>query len=161
MQSGNLAGSMRGQEFGEQAARAQAQDAINRFNAANQMSANQFNVSGRQGIANQGVDLRNQATQYNTGLAQQNYENQLNKAAAAAAARGQNIGMIGQKRAEDLQTQGNMIGSAMQVGTAIAQNRNRPTTAPQQTQQPQQTQTGLVTNPETNDPTDQRKRWGF
>lgn len=45
MQSGNMGGQIRGQDFGEQSATAQAQDAINRFNAANQTSANQFNAN--------------------------------------------------------------------------------------------------------------------
>jgi hypothetical protein len=45
MQMGQMAGQFRGQGFGEASGRAQAQDAINRFNAANTNQANQFNSS--------------------------------------------------------------------------------------------------------------------
>jgi hypothetical protein len=47
MQRGSLAGDMRGQEFNEQAAKAQAQDAINRFNTSNSVQAQFGNNQGR------------------------------------------------------------------------------------------------------------------
>jgi hypothetical protein len=56
MQGGQLGGSIRGQEFGEQARVAEAQDSINRFNAANQNSANQYNAGAT-----------NSMNQFNTG----------------------------------------------------------------------------------------------
>lgn len=43
MESGNLGTRIRGQDFGEKAQRAQATDAINRFNASTRNDVNQFN----------------------------------------------------------------------------------------------------------------------
>lgn len=56
MKGGALAGDVRGQDFGEQSAVAQAKDAITKFNASNATSNNQFN-------AGQG----NSMTQFNAG----------------------------------------------------------------------------------------------
>ena len=125
MNQGQMAGQMRGQEFGEQSDIARAQDAINRFNTANQMGAREFNVGGRQNTANMGTDIRNQAKRYNAGLPQQQFQNQMDQAAARGQARGQNIDMIGGKRREDLQTQANQMGAATQIGTAVASNWGR------------------------------------
>lgn len=93
MQGGQLAGDIRGQEFGEQAQRAQALDAIQRFNQqnlmdtgrfniANQMAAQQFNVQSQQAAreaqaaremaARQfGAEAQNQAAQQTWQTAQQ------------------------------------------------------------------------------------------
>ena len=91
MNSGNMASQMQSNDFNQQSAKAQAQDAINKFNAANsqQVMANnvqarnqaqQMNMQNRQNIANQNTQLRNQTNEYNTnGLAQQQYENELKK----------------------------------------------------------------------------------
>lgn len=102
MQSGQLGGQMQAQDFGQAAQRAQAQDAINRFNAANQQDvmsrnvgvknqAQQYNVGTAQDIANRGVDVKNQAQQYNLNLAQQDFENRYKKAGGTASAY-QNLG---------------------------------------------------------------------
>ena len=45
MQGGQLAGNIRGQDFGEAAQRAAAKDAVDRFNAAQQTGSNQFNAN--------------------------------------------------------------------------------------------------------------------
>lgn len=94
-QAGTLAGSIRGQEFGEKSAVAKAQDEINRFNTANQQSVNQRNVAGKndaaqinlreqQRIADQQVALRNQQQQYNKQLEQQQFDNEYRKQSALA-----------------------------------------------------------------------------
>lgn len=129
LNQGQMAGQMRAQDFGEQSRIAQAQDVINQFNTTNQMRANEFNTAGRQDTANMGVNTRNQATQYNSQIPQQDYTNQMNKAGMKASARGAQVDMIGNKRAEDLQTQANQMGSMVQMGSAIGnyydkKNRN-------------------------------------
>jgi hypothetical protein len=58
MRGGSLAGDIRGQGFGEQAAIKSAQDEINKFNAANLTQGSQFNTGNL-----------NQGEQFNTGLA--------------------------------------------------------------------------------------------
>jgi hypothetical protein len=90
MQSGGMAGQMQGQDFSQAASKAQAQDAISKFNAMNQQQvlanqigaknqAQQYNVGMQQGVAGQNTGVRNQAQQYNLNLPQQQYENQMAK----------------------------------------------------------------------------------
>ncbi len=64
---GNMAGDMRGQDFGEKAKAAQAQDAINEYNA----------------------NAKSRADQYNAGLNQQNYDNQMGLSSYKAGVRNQ------------------------------------------------------------------------
>jgi hypothetical protein len=73
MEGGNLAGSIRGQDFGEQSQVAQARDAIAKFNAQNTIQNNQFN-------AGQGNSMAqfNAGNQLNTALA--NRDNRQNTA---------------------------------------------------------------------------------
>lgn len=70
MRMGSMAGQMGERDFARQARVAEARDVINRFNTGNEMNrriannqmrneANQFNLEGRQGIANNNVAGRN------------------------------------------------------------------------------------------------------
>lgn len=88
--AGTSAGNIRGQDFNEAAQKAQAQDAISKFNAQNQQqvnmanttannSAQAMNLANKQSVADQNVGLRNQQEQYNKQLVQQNYDNELKK----------------------------------------------------------------------------------
>lgn len=76
-QLGNMAGQLQGRDFQQAAQKAAAQDAINRFNTANQWNQNQYNHQGRQGTANQNVAQNNQfaqnVMQANQGGAQMRY----------------------------------------------------------------------------------------
>lgn len=94
-QAGQLGGNIRSQDFDEQARIAQAQDAINQFNAANKQNTNmanvnarnqaqQYNLDQRQNIANQNVGLRNQQQMHNKNLLQQDFENRYKKAGGQA-----------------------------------------------------------------------------
>jgi hypothetical protein len=58
MNAGQMGGDIRGQDFGEQSAKAQAQDMIN-----------QFNTSSRQDVQSQNVGSKNRAQQYNLDYA--------------------------------------------------------------------------------------------
>jgi hypothetical protein len=112
-----LAGQMQGAQFSQGAQKAQAQDAISRFNAANTQdvygantdrtnSAKLGNLQSAQGLANMNTGERNSGQKYNTGLSQQQYENQFGqtqaqygseaaKQAREDAKRGQNLGFVG------------------------------------------------------------------
>lgn len=85
-QVAGLGGQIRGQDFGEQEKIASAQDAINRFNAANTQDVQMRNVAGRnnaqaqnlaerQRIMDQNVGMRNSQQQYNKELTQRDFEN--------------------------------------------------------------------------------------
>ncbi len=67
LQGGQLAGNIRGQDFGEQSRVAQARDAISQFNAANANQMNQFNAGQGNNMAqyNAGQNLATQ--QFNIG----------------------------------------------------------------------------------------------
>jgi len=92
MQSGDLAGKMRSQDYSEKANAASAQDAIDRFNTANkqntsntnigiQNDAQKYNLANNQRIADTNATIDNYQQERNQGLIQQEYEDQLQKAA--------------------------------------------------------------------------------
>ena len=89
---GNMAGSLRSQDFGEAAQRAQAQDAINRFNTQSVNQAGMAQFQNLQDIANRNVGVANQETTLNRiDIPQQNFQNQLSLNQARAGAL-QNLG---------------------------------------------------------------------
>jgi len=105
--AGQLGGQLRSQDFGEQAAQAQAQDAINRFNSGQLTSAGLAGFQNQQNIANANTGLANEQTilnrvtlpqqtfQNNTGLAQSRAD-ALNRVGAAADARNNRLaGTVG------------------------------------------------------------------
>jgi hypothetical protein len=87
MGAGQLGGEMRGQDYGEQAAKAAAQDRINQFNTAN----------------------RNQGQYYNSGLYQQQYDNQARRAGGLAGAYDSRANAYDQRSAQQRQ-QGQRVG---------------------------------------------------
>lgn len=62
---GSMAGNIRGQDFGEQSQIAQAQDAINQFNASNQNAMNQYNAGTQNNMAMYNRDTGLNAQMYN------------------------------------------------------------------------------------------------
>lgn len=78
MNSGQLGGNMQAQDFNQQSAQAQAQDAINQFNTG---ISNQANTQS-QDIANMNVDQRNIARGQQNQIAQQNFGNTMTKMGA-------------------------------------------------------------------------------
>jgi len=70
-QQGNLAGQMRGQQFGEQADIARARDEINRFNTQNRQNVSNVNTSERNRAAQMNLEQRQQLENSRAGLANQ------------------------------------------------------------------------------------------
>lgn len=127
MQSGQLAGQMQGQDFNQASAKAQAADAISKFNAqnlqgvqsrnvANRNSAQQWNAQNAQGIANQNVGLKNESQLYNNNLPQQNFNNQMSRAGAIAGQYNQS----GQAKDRDRASNQQLIGGLISAGGAFA-----------------------------------------
>jgi hypothetical protein len=94
-QAGALGGQIRGQEFGEKSAQAQAADTIARFNAGQQQSVQQRNVGAlneaqlrnlqeKQRIADEQNRLRNSQQMYNKELLQKQFQNQVDIGQAMA-----------------------------------------------------------------------------
>lgn len=122
MQSGQLGGQMQAQDFAQQSAKAQAQDAIAKFNAANQQqvisnnvgarnNAQQWNATQAQNTANQNVGLGNEAKQYNLNLDQRRFDNEMSKATGVANQYNNVANSKNQERAGEMQLVGNIIGA--------------------------------------------------
>lgn len=106
MGAGKMATDYRNQDFGEQAQKASAADRINAFNTANlrdvnaanvgaQNYSNEQNLKNKQRISDQNTSLSNSEQQYNKGLIQQQYDNELKRMAGAS---GQIAGMAASER---------------------------------------------------------------
>lgn len=125
MQGGQLAGDIRGQDLSQEQAKAQALDAINKFNASNsqqanqvnnqnQMQANEYNANRGNQVLDQNVSIGNQEQTYNKGLYQNQFNNSLQKANAAANAT--------KEQTSQLNNMGNAISSGLgTVGQGIMQ----------------------------------------
>lgn len=122
MSGGSLGGQMQAQDFSQQASKAQASDAISKFNAANQqqvMSNNtntknqsqQLNMQNQNQAANQNTQNSNQAQQYNLNLAQQQYDNQMKKLGMIQGAGANLANSYAQESAGNKQFIGGLIGA--------------------------------------------------
>jgi hypothetical protein len=125
--AGGLASQLQQTQFGQQAAVAQAQNAINQFNTMNQQNTGMYNTQAQnqaqaqnlanaQNISNTNVGLQNQAQQHNTGLYQQQYGNQMQQAGAEAGVLGAQS-QYNQNQANATRGEWSGIGSA--VGSGI------------------------------------------
>lgn len=123
MNQSNVANQMSTTDFNQQNTKAQAQDAISRFNAQNLQNVNsantqaknqaqQSNATNAQNIANKNTDLTNKAYEWNTnGIAQQNFDNAMSKASGVSK-QYNNVGISQDKaRDENSQLWGNLISS--------------------------------------------------
>lgn len=103
-----------GQVYGEQAQKAQAQNAIDQFNTQNKQSVENSNVAGRnaaqaqnlaekQRISDTNTGLKNQQNLYNSGMVQQDYSNRLARGQSLSnanlGAANSNLGVMAQKSA--------------------------------------------------------------
>lgn len=125
-QAGQLGTQIRGQQYGELANAAQAQDAINRFNSQNAMAtqmaniqaANQAqaaNLAAKQQIANANVAQNNAQQQYNKQLLQQRFGNQMSLASGRAGIAQNAAGFynqMGNQQAQGMANIGSGIGQA-------------------------------------------------
>lgn len=89
LQSGNLAGSMRDQDYGEQATAAKARDAIAQFNLNQRANVQQRNVGSKNEAAQGSADLRNQAYTTNLGLTNKQADQRVSGLTTTTAARNQ------------------------------------------------------------------------
>lgn len=112
LQSGELGGKVQSQQFSEEAQKAAAQDAINRFNTANRqdvvnaniLARNQAqgrNLDARQTISNQNTELANEKARADAQVKQQVFDNAITKAGGVASA--QNNIATGKQNAQNAQ----------------------------------------------------------
>lgn len=124
MGAGTLGGQMQQTSFGQQAQQQSAQDAINRFNAANAQQVNaaniasqnyaqQQNLANKQGVANTNVGIQNQQNMQNQVLTpEQTYQQQLAQASGIAGGQNNLAGYYGGQAAAT-RGEGAAIGSGL------------------------------------------------
>lgn len=131
MQSGQMAGQMQGQDFSQAAQKAQASDAISRFNAQNLQGVNtrntgaknasqEWNANTAQTVSGQNTGMKNQAQQYNLNLSQQRFDNQMKRAGAIAGGYQNEAARKDADRASDRQLVGGMINAGAMYATGGA-----------------------------------------
>lgn len=102
-QAGQLGGQIRSQDFDEQAKQASAIDAIKQFDITNQTNTQAKNLAEKQRVSEAGTTTRNAQEQYNKGLIQQKFQNELAKSQSisnALTGQAQNFNQQGQKEVE-------------------------------------------------------------
>ena len=112
-QMGQQAGQMSARDFQQQAARAQAQDSINRFNNANQSEVRRYNHQGKQGAADNNTQQNNQFAGQVMGAKQGGAQMRYNKGADANNMR------QAQSQAQSNQA-GQILGMGAQAGMMYA-----------------------------------------
>lgn len=103
----NIGSNLENTDYAQAANKAQAQDAINRFNSANRTANSQYNTG-----------TANAAQQYNTGLEQTGYQNKVQKQAGIA---GSNMAGVNYNQAQanmGAQQAGNLLGGGAKLGAA-------------------------------------------
>jgi len=133
-QAGTLGGQIRGQEFGQEAQKAQAQDVINQFNVANQVGqqarnvqaqnvAQAQNIAGAQNVSNLNVQQANQELLRQREAQRQQYLDTLNRAQAinqAAQGYGSKMSDYGQQASKQAAAPWQAIGAgASTIGTSM------------------------------------------
>jgi hypothetical protein len=133
-QSGQLAGNVREQDFGEQAKIAAAKDELNRFRAQNAINMQMRNIGSmneaqlqnlkeKQRILDANVASRNAGMDLQRSIAQKNYENQLNKAAAQGGVYREQAGAADRSAQQTGQMWGGLMQGIGQLGTAYASTK--------------------------------------
>jgi hypothetical protein len=123
-QAGALGGQMQNTQFNQQSSIAQAQDAINKFNAQNKQQTQQFNVgnnmdaqkanlSNAQNVANTNVGIANQQQIANKSLAQQDFDNRYKKAGGSASSYSNYAQGLNQQGASTMGMLGGIGGAAI------------------------------------------------
>lgn len=155
-ESAQLGGQINSQDYTQASQKAQAMDAINRYNAQNSQQQSNMNVQGRNqaqasnlDMANQfaqaNTGLRNQQAQYNAALPQQVFNNQLQKAGAMAGVAVPVANMYQQGAQNQATAQGNLIGGLGQNLSNYYNNQNL-LNALKGTPQPSSTNTAAASN---------------
>lgn len=125
-QQASMSGNLRSQDYNEQAQKAQAQNTINQFNAANRNAASMANTQARntaqatnlqnkQNIANANTAQRNAAQQYNKQLEQKGFENNLALTAGKTGA----MNYLADQKNKEREQDANMFGNLIETGAKL------------------------------------------
>lgn len=138
IQGGETAGNLRTQDFSEAAKKAEAEDAIAKFNAANKQqvnltntaannSAQAANLAEKQRVSEANVAGRNAQQKYNKELYQLNYENELRKRQGRAGISSTNATNEGRDSQNRAATNNQMLGTALQAGAYLVSDETAKT----------------------------------
>jgi len=139
MGAGELGGQMRSQEYGEKAEAAKAQDIINKFNVGQAQDVMQRNIgrkaeSEKFNIENEmkqdimNVGIKNYEQQYNKGLRQKQFENEMLKTQAATGQAGEKARASEEAGKAEASMWGGIGQAAGQVGSTIVGSFLTPST---------------------------------
>jgi hypothetical protein len=134
MQSGQLAGNVREQDFGEQEKIAAAKDALNKFRTTNEINrqmrnvgstneAGMYNLKNDQAILNANVGIRNTGKDVIRNIPQREYENQLNRAAAKGGVYREQAGAADRSAQQTGSQFSGLMAGLGQLGTAYASTK--------------------------------------
>jgi hypothetical protein len=126
MQTGQLSGQIRGQGYGEQAQKAQALDAIQRFNVTNRQSTQEQNIDRREQAQYYNLGEKQRTSDYNTmlenqnrlrdsDLKQQEFENKMSLAAGRSGQYATKGALEEERRKSDQAYNASLIGSGGQM----------------------------------------------
>lgn len=105
----NIGANMQNNDFAQRASKAQAADAIARFNAGQKTGVSEYNTGAA-----------NDAQKFNTGLQQTQYQNNFQKRAGLSGASMAGVNYNQAAANTGAQQSGNLLSSAVKLGTAIA-----------------------------------------
>lgn len=130
-QAGSLGGQIQAQDFGQQSAIANAQDAINKFNTQNTQAQQNLNVGARneaqaanlankQNVSNLNTGVKNTQAQQNSQALQQGFTNQLQKQQGIVGANQNLAGQYEKEGAKSQKIAGGLLGAGMQVASVLS-----------------------------------------
>lgn len=136
MNQGQLATQVGAQRFDQNAAKANAADAISQFNAQNQQqvgmantatnnAAQAANLGAKQSISDQNTALRNQQETYNRQLKQQEYENKLKKAGGSVGLGQYNSEAAGKTNQSESDAYNKSVGAGMSAISMLSDERSK------------------------------------
>lgn len=131
MDQGQLGGQIQAQDFNQQTQKANANDAISKFNAQNQQAANMANTQARnvaqasnlenkQSIANQNAALSTQQNKQKADVAQQVFNNSVAKAGGSQGATNFNAQAQGQNSQGAANANNQLIGAGLAAAATVA-----------------------------------------
>lgn len=134
--AGSLGGQIQAQDFSQQAQKSAAQDAIDRFNAANRQNVSNTNTSTRnaaqganlqnaQSIMNANTGLSNQQQQYNSQLQQLQYQDALQRAQGIYGAQNNYANQLYNQQQGANQQAGGIISGLIGGGAALGDYLNK------------------------------------
>jgi len=118
-QQGSMASQMSQQQLALAGQKASAADVINQFNTQNRQNTNQFNAQNRIATQRGTEATKNQQQLYNTGLIQQQFQNEMARATGITGQQSNLANLYGQQAASAQQAQQAQTGALLNLGGTL------------------------------------------